>query len=174
SSDRCAGPASRSRTSARRRWCPGNGSARAMRSTWSSPKTRPRRIFRSAGSWSCCRSAEALVAVVPAKTGTHTPCPNDVAQNSNNGDAAEYGSPPSRGRHRVCSIVMSPILALEKISKRFGAVAIADGLDLALTQGEALGIIGPNGAGKTTLFGIMTGTAATDVGRVLLDGADIH
>jgi len=68
---------------------------------------------------------------------------------------------------------MYPILALEKISKRFGAVVIADGLDLALTEGEALGIIGPNGAGKTTLFGIMTGTVAADAGRVLLDGADI-
>jgi branched-chain amino acid transport system ATP-binding protein len=68
---------------------------------------------------------------------------------------------------------MPPILALEKISKRFGAVVIADGLDLALAPGEALGIIGPNGAGKTTLFGIMTGTVAADAGRVLLDGADI-
>src|SRR5262245_48770813 len=68
---------------------------------------------------------------------------------------------------------MLPILALEKISKRFGAIVIADGLDLALTEGEALGIIGPNGAGKTTLFGIMTGTVAADAGRVLLDGADI-
>jgi branched-chain amino acid transport system ATP-binding protein len=68
---------------------------------------------------------------------------------------------------------MSCILALEKISKRFGAIVIADGLDLALTQSEALGIIGPNGAGKTTLFGIMTGTVAADAGRVLLDGTDI-
>jgi len=68
---------------------------------------------------------------------------------------------------------MSSILALEKISKRFGAIVIADGLDLALTEGEALGIIGPNGAGKTTLFGIMTGTVTADTGRVLLDGADI-
>jgi branched-chain amino acid transport system ATP-binding protein len=68
---------------------------------------------------------------------------------------------------------MFSILALEKISKRFGAIVIADGLDLALAQGEALGIIGPNGAGKTTLFGIMTGTVAPDAGRVLLDGTEI-
>src|SRR5262249_3844071 len=34
--------------------------------------------------------------VVPAKAGTHTPCQSDVAQISNDGDAAEYGSPPSR------------------------------------------------------------------------------
>ena len=68
---------------------------------------------------------------------------------------------------------MPPILALEKISKRFGAIVVADGIDLALAQGEALGIIGPNGAGKTTLFGIITGTVAPDAGRVLFDGADI-
>jgi len=68
---------------------------------------------------------------------------------------------------------MPPILALDKISKRFGAIVIADGIDLALAPGEALGIIGPNGAGKTTLFGIMTGTIAPDAGRVLFAGADI-
>ncbi|HMA70341.1 MAG TPA: ABC transporter ATP-binding protein [Xanthobacteraceae bacterium] len=68
---------------------------------------------------------------------------------------------------------MSPILALEKISKRFGAVVVARDIDLALAEGEALGIIGPNGAGKTTLFGIATGTVAPDGGRVLLASADI-
>jgi branched-chain amino acid transport system ATP-binding protein len=68
---------------------------------------------------------------------------------------------------------MSPILALDKISKRFGAIVIADRLDLALAEGEALGIIGPNGAGKTTLFGIMTGTVPADAGRVLYAGSDI-
>src|SRR5215467_2711012 len=68
---------------------------------------------------------------------------------------------------------MPPILALEKICKRFGAVVVAQDVDLALAEGEALGIIGPNGAGKTTLFGIATGTVAPDSGRVLLAGADI-
>jgi branched-chain amino acid transport system ATP-binding protein len=65
------------------------------------------------------------------------------------------------------------ILALDKISKRFGAIVIAYRLDLALADGEALGIIGPNGAGKTTLFGIMTGTVRADAGRVLFAGNDI-
>src|SRR5215470_14363766 len=68
---------------------------------------------------------------------------------------------------------MPQILTLEKMSKRFGAVVVADKIDLALAEGEALGIIGPNGAGKTTLFGIMTGTVPADAGRVLYKGSDI-
>src|ERR1051325_10216645 len=68
---------------------------------------------------------------------------------------------------------MPSILALDKVSKRFGAIVIAHDIDLALAEGEALGIIGPNGAGKTTLFGIMTGTVAADAGRVLYGGADV-
>src|SRR5258708_6720906 len=66
-----------------------------------------------------------------------------------------------------------PILAFEKIAKRFGAVVVAQEINLALDEGEALGIIGPNGAGKTTLFGIATGAVAPDAGRVLLGGTDI-
>jgi branched-chain amino acid transport system ATP-binding protein len=66
-----------------------------------------------------------------------------------------------------------PILALDKISKRFGAIVVADRIDLALADGEALGIIGPNGAGKTSLFGIVSGTLPPDSGRVLYAGADI-
>ncbi len=66
-----------------------------------------------------------------------------------------------------------PILSLQKISKRFGAVVVADGIDLTLGEGEALGVIGPNGAGKTTLFGIITGTVAPDSGRVLFAGEDV-
>jgi branched-chain amino acid transport system ATP-binding protein len=68
---------------------------------------------------------------------------------------------------------MPPILSLSKISKRFGAVVVADGIDLALEEGEALGIIGPNGAGKTTLFGMIAGTVAPDAGRLIFDGRDI-
>ena len=68
---------------------------------------------------------------------------------------------------------MSTILALDGISKRFGAIVVADRIALALTPGEALGVIGPNGAGKTTLFGIITGTVPPDSGRVLFEDADI-
>jgi branched-chain amino acid transport system ATP-binding protein len=80
---------------------------------------------------------------------------------------------PILAGHDTLAVIMPPILALEKISKRFGAVIIADGLDLKLAKGEALGVLGPNGAGKTTLFGIVTGTVAPDTGHVVFDGYDI-
>jgi branched-chain amino acid transport system ATP-binding protein len=73
----------------------------------------------------------------------------------------------------VAATPMTTILALEKITKRFGAVVVASAIDLALAEGEALGIIGPNGAGKTTLFAIAAGTIAPDGGRVIFAGADI-
>src|SRR5262249_26075219 len=67
----------------------------------------------------------------------------------------------------------APLVSLEQISKRFGAIVVAERVDLRLGQGEALGIIGPNGAGKTTLFGIISGTIAPDSGRVVYAGRDI-
>jgi branched-chain amino acid transport system ATP-binding protein len=68
---------------------------------------------------------------------------------------------------------MMPILALSGLSKRFGAVVVADGLDLEVRAGEALGILGPNGAGKTSLFGMITGTLRPDAGRVVFEDVDI-
>lgn len=68
---------------------------------------------------------------------------------------------------------MTPLLDLDKISKRFGAIIIADNVDLSVAKGEALGIIGPNGAGKTTLFGVITGTVAPDAGHVTFNERDI-
>lgn len=80
---------------------------------------------------------------------------------------------PQDGKEQTGFTVPHSILALSSISKRFGAVVVADGIDLSVTEGEALGILGPNGAGKTTLFGIITGTVAPDSGRVLFRGNDI-
>ena len=68
---------------------------------------------------------------------------------------------------------MPPLLKLQDISRRFGAVVVADGLNLDLREGEALGIIGPNGAGKSTLFSIVAGAIRSDAGRVLFAGEDI-
>lgn len=65
------------------------------------------------------------------------------------------------------------ILRLAGISKRFGAVVVADNIDLEVGRGEALGIIGANGAGKSSLFNLITGVIRPDAGRVFLGDTDI-
>ena len=65
------------------------------------------------------------------------------------------------------------MLELKGVSKAFGAIVVAERIDLALSSGEALGVIGPNGAGKSTLFNLITGMLRPDSGRVILDGRDI-
>ncbi len=65
---------------------------------------------------------------------------------------------------------MPPLLQLSGLKKRFGEVLIADGIDLELEQGTAVGIVGPNGAGKTSLFGLISGDLRPDAGEVRLDG----
>ena len=66
------------------------------------------------------------------------------------------------------------LLELDRVTKRFGQLTIADGLSLAVDEGALVGIVGPNGAGKTTLFGIVSGDLRPDAGRVLLDGRVIN
>jgi len=47
-------------------------------------------------------------------------------------------------------------------------------INLAVNQGEILGILGPNGAGKTTLLKCMTGLIRPDSGNVTLFGIDLQ
>jgi branched-chain amino acid transport system ATP-binding protein len=65
------------------------------------------------------------------------------------------------------------ILALSNVTKRFGALTVAESVSFELRQGEALGIIGPNGAGKSTLFNLITGNIAVDAGTIRFDGQDV-
>jgi len=68
---------------------------------------------------------------------------------------------------------MSAILALDGVSKSYGALKVTDDISLSVTQGETLGILGPNGAGKTTLFNLISGDVRADAGRVSFDGSDV-
>lgn len=65
------------------------------------------------------------------------------------------------------------LLQLERVSKRFGALTVADEISFSVGEGEALGIIGPNGAGKSTLFNLITGNVAADSGTIRFGGADV-
>jgi branched-chain amino acid transport system ATP-binding protein len=65
------------------------------------------------------------------------------------------------------------LLALHAVHKSYGAVKVTDGISLAVTEGETLGILGPNGAGKTTLFNLISGDVRADAGRIEYEGRDI-
>src|SRR5947209_12216364 len=68
---------------------------------------------------------------------------------------------------------MAELLAIEALTRRFGAIAASDDITLAVLQGELHAIIGPNGAGKTTLIGQLTGEIRQHSGRILFAGRDI-
>jgi branched-chain amino acid transport system ATP-binding protein len=65
------------------------------------------------------------------------------------------------------------LLEITRLSRSFGSLRAADGIDLGVARGEAVGIIGPNGAGKTTLFNLIAGNLGADAGSIRLDGLDI-
>ncbi|MBX5023906.1 ABC transporter ATP-binding protein [Rhizobium lentis] len=65
------------------------------------------------------------------------------------------------------------ILELKDVSKSFGALVVAEGVDFSVAPGEALGIIGPNGAGKSTLFNLINGNLAVASGSIEFDGHDV-
>jgi branched-chain amino acid transport system ATP-binding protein len=65
------------------------------------------------------------------------------------------------------------ILALENVSKSFGALTVTDDVTFEVPQGQALGIIGPNGAGKSTLFNLITGNLRAGQGRIHFEGRDV-
>ncbi len=68
---------------------------------------------------------------------------------------------------------MVQLLEVAGVEKDFGGVRAADGLDLALGEGEMLCLIGPNGCGKTTLFNLITGALRPDAGSVSFAGEEL-
>lgn len=78
---------------------------------------------------------------------------------------------PHRGR--VQTGAEMPILSLDRVSKSYGALKVADAVSFDVAADEALGIIGPNGAGKSTLFNLIAGNVRPDEGRILIAGRDV-
>jgi branched-chain amino acid transport system ATP-binding protein len=66
-----------------------------------------------------------------------------------------------------------PLLEVTGLSKRFGGFVALDGIDLAVAEGERVGLIGPNGSGKSTLVNCICGTLANETGTVRFNGETI-
>lgn len=66
-----------------------------------------------------------------------------------------------------------PLLSVEGLTKRFGALVVTDDVSFSLDEGSLVALIGPNGAGKTTLIDQLSGSLQPDAGRILFEGLDI-
>ncbi len=64
------------------------------------------------------------------------------------------------------------MIAIERVTKRFGRVFAVDGVSLSIEKGERVAFVGPNGSGKTTLLRAILGLVRVQ-GRVLVDGTDV-
>lgn len=60
---------------------------------------------------------------------------------------------------------MSVLLDIKGLRKQFGGVTALSGVDLAINEGEILGVVGPNGSGKTTLLNVVSGVFPPTSGR---------
>ena len=63
-----------------------------------------------------------------------------------------------------------PLLQLEGVAKRFGAVQALASISLTFQRGRVYGLAGQNGAGKSTLVKILCGVHADHEGKMQLDG----
>src|ERR1043166_10245474 len=68
------------------------------------------------------------------------------------------------------SPVPSAIFTVSALGKRFGGFVALENIDLAIAEGERVGLIGPNGSGKSTLGNCLCGTLRNETGSVLFDG----
>lgn len=67
-----------------------------------------------------------------------------------------------------------PVVRLTGVTKRFGPSIALDGVSLAVTPGEVLGIIGRSGAGKSTLIRCLNGLERPDAGEVEILGRSLQ
>lgn len=67
----------------------------------------------------------------------------------------------------------SPILQLDRISRRFGDRYALRDFSLDIFRGEVVCLVGPSGCGKSTLLRLIAGVDVPDSGRIVLDGQEI-
>ena len=62
---------------------------------------------------------------------------------------------------------------LEGLTKRFGAVAAVDAVDLDIESGEFVVLVGPSGSGKTTCLRMIAGLEAITSGSIFIGDRDV-
>jgi polar amino acid transport system ATP-binding protein len=66
-----------------------------------------------------------------------------------------------------------PMIKLEGIHKRFGALEVLKGVDLHVGKGEVVCILGPSGSGKSTFLRCVNLLEPPEEGEIFIEGNDI-
>jgi ABC-type polar amino acid transport system ATPase subunit len=67
----------------------------------------------------------------------------------------------------------SPLLTIENLCKRFGALDVLNWLTFSIAPGEVVAVCGASGSGKSTLLRCINGLETPDSGRLCFRGADV-
>ena len=65
------------------------------------------------------------------------------------------------------------LIAVDRLSKRFGGFVAVDDVSFAVRQGEVVGFLGPNGAGKSTTMKMLAGFMTPSAGTARIAGHDV-
>lgn len=68
----------------------------------------------------------------------------------------------------------TPLLQVDGLNVRYGALRAVDGVSLQINAGETLGLVGESGCGKTSLAKAIAGIVPPESGRITVDGTDIQ
>src|SRR3984893_10776806 len=68
---------------------------------------------------------------------------------------------------------MTSQVAIESLTKQYGALRAVDALSFRIDAGEWVALMGPSGSGKTTLINVLGGLDTLTSGRVVVDGVDL-
>ncbi|MDG3578988.1 ectoine/hydroxyectoine ABC transporter ATP-binding protein EhuA [Rhizobium sp. YJ-22] len=68
----------------------------------------------------------------------------------------------------------APIIRIDNITKRYGALTVLDGLSMEVMPGEKLALIGPSGSGKTTILRILMTLETISDGHIEVDGDQLY
>ncbi len=63
---------------------------------------------------------------------------------------------------------MIPLLDIQHLTKRFGALELFNDISFSVAEGQKVGLIAHNGAGKSTLLNILAGTEDYDEGHIVM------
>jgi len=75
--------------------------------------------------------------------------------------------------NRPAADLPPPLLQAKDVVKRFGTLAVLNGVSLDVHRGETVVLIGPSGSGKTTFLRCLNHLERIDSGQVLLDGRSV-